>query len=151
MARNEKLHTGLLLLDPDGTAVRAELWMSGETAVAFERGTNAVIGTLHSAARSLDAEHRLVVTGDEGAWLCVDPEQGLGTWVGVTVRWPGEDPWETATVSWTNYRVRVAKVGQETRDLPGARTMMQGAQEWIQYGDLRIPVERRRANCGCGG
>lgn len=151
MARNEMLHRGLLLLDPEAAAVSGELWMSGTTVVAFERTTNRVLGTLQNATRGLDPENRLQLVGDEGTWLAVDPEQGIGTWVGVTVQWPSEAAWESATIGWTNYRVTISKQGQTARSLPGARTMTQGGQQWIQYGDVRIPIERGRANCGCGG
>jgi len=152
MARNEMLYRGQLLLDPDGDPVAGELWVQGETAVVFERTTGKILGTVHHVTLDLDDQQRLRVNGYEATWQALAPEQQLGAWVGVKVQWP-DGAWETATVSWTNYRVAVSKQGQETRILPGARTMVQGTQRWIQYGDTRLSIDAgRKAGCiPCGG
>lgn len=148
------LYRGPILLDPDADPVDGELWVQGETAVVFDRATNAVVSTAHHVVLGLDDEHRLRVTGyPDAVWQALAPEAALGAWVGVKVSWPGEDAWETATVSWTNYRVRVSKNGKEPRDLPGARTMVQGSQKWIQQGDARIMIDTGRSGgcIPCGG
>lgn len=147
------LHRGRIQLAPETDPVVGELWMQGETAVVFERDTNRVVSTVHHATRQLDAEGRLIIDGYEATWQALDPEQAQGTWVGVKVAWPDGPAWETATVSWSNYAVRVSKQGHEARALPGARTMVQGAAKWIQYGDVRIPVDAGRSGgcIPCGG
>ena len=139
-------------VDQDGP-LDGEIWTTGDTAVLFARATNRVVLTLHDVERSLDPDRRLRLVGSGRSIQALDPEAVLGSWIGVPVRWSGSETWETATVTWSNYGVRVTAAGQEPRDLPGARTNVAGATRWIQYGDLRIEVDPAgRTGCvPCGG
>lgn len=159
MARRELLHRGLVAVrrgDETSDPSPSELWATETTAVLFDRATSRVQAVLSSAVRSLTDDGRLLVTGENAdgvtAFEALDPERKSGSWVGVRVEWPDEDAWEKATVTWSNYRVTVAKAGQEKRSLVGAHVETRARQQFIVYGETLIGVSgAARRGCGCGG
>lgn len=152
MARRELLYRGPLQIDEE-PPLDGEIWSTSDTAVIFARATNRVVVTVQEVTRSLDDERRLRLDGAGHTIQALDPENVLGSWVGVPVRWPTGETWETSTVTWTNHGVRVTAPGHEPRGLPGARTNVAGSTRWIQHGDLRIEVDPLgRTGCvPCGG
>lgn len=150
--RQEQVYAGPVLVD--GEQYYAEIWVQGSTAVVFSKPDNAVRFTLRDIEMSLSADSQLVLLGDDGTSIvqvqAVAAEQHLGTVVGATVSWPGEQQWVGATVTWSQYKVSVALNG-DAREYPGATVRAYSREAIIVLPDsseVHVAMPTRQGCCG---
>lgn len=131
-----------------------EVWVQGSTVVLFEHpGRHAV--ALHDATLTLDDTGRLVFTGTgpDGptVWTARIPPRPHGAADKAKVHWPGEPPWEYATLNWTQYAVTVTLRGQAPRVLAGASVRTVGDHAYVALpgeDEITVKLDTRRSCCG---
>jgi hypothetical protein len=132
---------------------RVELWASDAgVAVAFAGGTQ--LAMLKSLTIGWTEDRRLRldgvdVDGEPMTWEATDEERVTTRWPAARVQWPSGEVWSGATVTGSQFGVRVVH-GAKTADLPAAKLQAVGSQRWIVNGSERILASDPRG-CGCGG
>jgi len=154
VTRRERIYQGDLI-GPDDGKIIGEVWSNGEVAIVFRSPHNQVVATLRDPVTAIVDGHLTVSgtndeSGQQETFTARPPENVILNWVNVNVKWPDGKTYEGATVTATNYKVTIKKVGEDTVELVGATATQQFGRRQIVSGDLTLIVTAK-GGCGCGG
>lgn len=156
VARRERIYQGELA-GPDGARLFGELWTNGTIAIIFRAPWRSSESLIRDPVLGVTEHGRLTISGtDDGTgepvtWEATAAETTRLNWTAVTVRFPDGAVWTEATVQVTQYRVKVLKYGETTREFVGAVAEQVGNRRVVTtFAGDEIVVEVKKG-CGCGG